>query len=227
MMDKLFPKPLALWVSLPRNDAALAKAAADAGADVIKVHMAVGHRASGNSFGTLEDERPNLEAILAAAGEKPVGIVTGGAPEAAPEDLQVLVDMGFAFADMYDKDMPAAWMGKRAPLPIMAAAQAGTPLEVVSDLAATGIDMMEVSVQPGEGYGKPLTVADLALYRYIRRQVSLPLVLPSQRKLTPKDVPALAATGVNAIMIGAVVTGQTAESLAAATAAFRKAVDAL
>lgn len=227
MITNLFPKPLALWVSLPRNDAELARAAAEAGADVLKVHIAVGHQASGNVFGTLEEERPRLEAIIRAAGDKPVGLVTGGSPEVAPRDLEELAKMGIAFADMYDIHMPAAWLGGRAPFPLMAAAQAGTPLAVLQDLAATGIDMLEVSVIPPDGYGQPLTVADLALYRHVRRQVSLPLVIPSQRKITPEDIPALAATGVDAVMIGAVVTGETAESIYAATAAFREAIDAL
>ena len=39
-------------VSLPANDLDLARAALDAGAQAIKVHCNVWHRASGHTFGT-------------------------------------------------------------------------------------------------------------------------------------------------------------------------------
>ena len=43
-----------LVVSLPRNDVELATAAANAGANALKVHMNVAHRASGTHFGTYD-----------------------------------------------------------------------------------------------------------------------------------------------------------------------------
>lgn len=45
---------LQLFVSLPANDIKLAEAALASGADGLKVHINVGHRASGNRFGTLD-----------------------------------------------------------------------------------------------------------------------------------------------------------------------------
>jgi L-alanine-DL-glutamate epimerase-like enolase superfamily enzyme len=223
----LFPNRLALWVSVPRNEAELVRAAVAAGADAIKVHMAVEHRASGNRFGTLDEERERLLAVVEAAAGRPVGLVTGGSPEAAPADLQMVADLGIAFVDMYADHLPAAWLHRPQPVQIMASSSASIPMSLVGDLAACGLDMFEAGAIPGDGYGKPLVAADLAIYRQIRRQVHIPIVVPSQRKLVPADVPALAATGIDAIMIGAVVTGQTAEGIAAATAAFRKALDQL
>lgn len=215
-----------LWVSVPRNDAALTRAAVEAGADVIKIHIAVEHRASGNSFGTLEEEQERILSVVEAAAGRPVGLVTGGSVEAAP-DLEAVKALGIAFVSMYAHHTPACWLSGRAPLPIMAAPNFETPLPLLRDLGASGIDMLEASVMPPTGYGQRLTVADLALYRHIRREVSVPIVVPSQRLILPEDIPALAATGVDAVMIGAVVTGQSAASIAEATAAFRRAIDRL
>lgn len=222
-----FPNRLALWVSVARNDAELVRAAVAAGADAIKVHIAVEHRASGNSFGTLAEERERLQAVVAAAAGRPVGLVAGSSPEVAPQDLQAVADLGIAFVDMYAEDLPAAWLDRRQPVQIMAAVSARTPLALVADLAASGLDLVEASPLPAEAYGKPLVASDLALYRYIRRQVQVPVVVASQRRLVPADIPALAATGVDGVMIGAVVTGQTVDSISAATAAFRRAIDQL
>lgn len=223
---KLFPRRFNLWVSIPRNEVELARAAVEAGADALKVHIAVNHRASGNAFGTLEEERDRLAAIVEAAAGRPVGLVAGDNPLTVP-DLEAVKSLGIAFVDMYASQLPAVWLNGKAPLPIMAAASADTPLPLISDLAQSGIDLLEASVMPADGYGKPLTAADLALYRYIRRQVSIPIVVASQRKLRPADMPALAATGADAVMIGAVVTGQDIASLTAETEAFRRAIDAL
>lgn len=227
MIERLFPRPLALWVSLPRNDPELARAAVEGGADVLKVHVAVGHRASGNRFGTLAEEWESLAAVVRAAGDRPVGLVTGDSPEVAPKDLQALKALGIAFVDMYDCHLPASWLNGKTPLPIMVAASSDTPLDLLSDLVETGVDMLEASVIPADGYGQRLVAADLALYRAIRRRVNIPVVVPSQRRIIPEDVPALAATGIDALMIGAIVTGQDATSVAVATAAFRQAIDAL
>gem|GEM_PF-4380755 len=42
-------RPFGLWVSIPRNDAGLCRAAVEAGADVIKIHSLPG---SGSAFWT-------------------------------------------------------------------------------------------------------------------------------------------------------------------------------
>ncbi len=55
--------------------------------------------------------------------------------------------------------------------------------------------------------------------------VNIPIVIPSQKKLTPQDVKYLANIGIDAVMIGAVVTGTDRVQLAKATSSFRKAVD--
>ncbi|PJB63418.1 MAG: hypothetical protein CO095_16530, partial [Armatimonadetes bacterium CG_4_9_14_3_um_filter_58_7] len=66
---------ISLIVSLPANSPELAIAAIAGGAECLKVHIRVHHDASGTHFGSLEDERGNLESILSVAGTVPVGIV--------------------------------------------------------------------------------------------------------------------------------------------------------
>ena len=91
-------RPL-LIVSLPRNDPALARAATDGGADVLKVHVNVRHLASGTVFGTLAEERTRLEQILAIG--LPTGLVPGEAEMLAPEEMPEIRRMGFAFLDAF------------------------------------------------------------------------------------------------------------------------------
>ena len=64
--------------ALPRNDLALAEAALEGGAQAVKVHCNVWHRASGNTFGTFEENRTFLRELIALCGDVPVGLVPGG-----------------------------------------------------------------------------------------------------------------------------------------------------
>lgn len=207
-----------LIVSLPGNSAALAGAAAEAGAEALKVHINVRHEASGTVFGSLAEERESLERILA------VGLPTGIVPGAAGllpsrEDMHELEAMGVDFFDLYDYDMPlwlARWQGMTRAVAISQA----TPIEVVADFAAMGFEMVEAAIIPHEGYGQPLSVADVMAYRRVRRATKLPIIVPTQRAIQPDDVPALLGIGINAIMIGAIVTGKEPESLERATERF-------
>lgn len=54
LKQRLEHSGLSLFISLPANDVRLAKAALEEGADALKVHFNVGHRASGTHFGPLE-----------------------------------------------------------------------------------------------------------------------------------------------------------------------------
>lgn len=208
-----------LIVSLPANSAALAQAAVEAGADALKVHINVRHEASGTVFGSLAEERENLEAIVAAG--LPTGIVPGaGGSLPSPEEMRELEAMGVDFFDLYDHDMPlwlARWQGK---MTRAIAVSEATPLPVVADLAPLGFEMVEAAIIPHEGYGQRMSVADLMAYRRVREATKLPIIVPTQRAIQPDDVPALLAAGVNAIMIGAIVTGKEPESLGRATERF-------
>ena len=76
-MEMLTAKKMTLIMSLPSNDMVLAKAALDAGADVLKIHINLNHHASSNHFGTLEEEKDKIAEILEIKGDVPIGIVAG------------------------------------------------------------------------------------------------------------------------------------------------------
>ena len=216
----------ALLVSLPHNDPALAKAAQEHGADALKVHVNVHHDASGTHFGSFTAERPSLEAILGAV-EIPVGLMVGAEMVASPQDVEQARQLGFDFVDAFAHHMPA-WMLAVEGLAKMAAIDGGYDVETIAGLEAAGADLLEAAIIPHDGYGRPLSIADLAAYRRVRAATNLPIVVPTQRRIAPDEVTALVRkVGVQAVMIGAIVTGNDARGIAVGTAAFRRAIDAL
>jgi hypothetical protein len=223
-----------LIVSLPGNDVELARAAADAGADALKVHMNVFHHASGVEFGSFAQEAPKVRQILAAV-KCPVGLMPGANASTLPsrEELESLRPDGLDFLDIYAQHMPL-WFVELPYRLIVALAEfdgfvepayytthfVWPPTSQVNRFA-----MCEASIFPHEQYGQPFTYYDYRRLRVLQEYVDVPLLVPTQKNITPDDAKWLRRTGTGGLMIGAVVTGNTPQSIAEATALYRKAID--
>ena len=215
-------KKLTLIMSLPANDPALCRAAFEAGADAVKVHINVDHRASGTHFGRLAEEREALETMLEGR-HGPMGLVIGGSLEAAGLDAAEAAELPFAFHSVYAHHLPV-W-APRGQAALMAACDSSYSMELIAGMGPLGVDVCEASVIPGNEYGQGLSLKDLLLYRQIAETAGIPVVIPTQRAIRPEEVSALIRCGVKGLMIGAVVTGKTEQTIAAAVTAFRKAID--
>lgn len=223
MLDQ---KPMSLIVSLPGNDLALARAAWEEGADALKVHYNVGHRASGNHFGSLGEYTEVFRAIRAAFGG-PFGVVPSGSIEGTRrEDVERLAGMGFDFYSIYAHHLPSFMLSDLG-LESTFAINAEYDVSLVASAAHFGFTALEASIIPGNEYGTPLSFADVLHYRQLVLQAGVPVLVPSQRKLVPEDVPVLHHSGIKAIMLGAIVTGKTEDELRRAVSSFRNAIDRL
>jgi len=227
---KLWPlledkKRFALIVSLPANDEAMAEAAIASGADAIKVHLNVEHRASKTKFGSLKAERKRLERILKLAGRKvAVGVMPGAKTVASIEELDELAGMGVEFVDCYVSDYPAAHLGHHGKLRPMLALGHDYRYEEVRGMRGLGIEAVEASIVDPRGYGQRLVTSDLMAYRAIAAAAKLPVLVPTQRAILPAEVPLLAWAGASGVIIGAIVTGKKPAGIRAATRAFRESI---
>jgi hypothetical protein len=218
-----------LLVSLPRNDVELGRAALEAGADGLKVHIGLHHHASGLVTGTLDEEADRIAEIVALG--LPVGIVPGaGEGLATRAEMLRLADLGVDFFDLYAEDMPA-WMlcmDDCAMSVMVAFSSACDPWGLVERMAdASRPVMIEASVMPHEAYGQPLTAADVSLYAEIAHRSGLPVIVPTQKSIRPDEVAALSDAGTAAALIGAIVTGTEVAGIVDATRRFRTAIDKL
>ena len=78
-----------------------------------------------------------------------------------------------------------------------------------------------------ETYGQRLTAKELLEYAAITENSLLPVVIPTQRAIRLEEVKLLSDIGVSGIMIGAVVTGKTKETIRRSVSEFRSAIDRL
>ena len=228
-VDLMADRKFVLVVSLPSNNLELAKAALEGGADAVKVHCNVWHRASGHTFGTYEENKAFLKDLIRLCGDVPVGLVPGTSEAFITEaELWELEEMGLDFISAYSQNLPSFVMDSRKITSAVAIGSDYTEstLDAVKD---SDIEILECSVVRGEAYGQNLTCADLLCYSSIAKRTGKPCMIPTQKKIRPGDVKHLYRAGCRALMIGAVVTGQEPdpEVFRETVQAFREAVDAL
>lgn len=218
-----------LLVSLPNNDLELAKAALAGGAQAIKVHCNVWHRASGHTYGPYEENQEFIRELIRLCGDVPVGLMPG-TDEAfiTDDDRRELEEMGLSYVSAYSHHLPCFMMDSET-LTNAVAIDLTYSDSTLDAVRSSDIEVLEASIVPGEHYGRELYYADILRYSEIVRRSGKPVVVPTQKKIKPGEVKYLYQAGCKAIMIGAVVLGQdpAPEEVRAVTRAFREAVDAL
>lgn len=225
LINILKKESISLIVSLPENNLEFAEATLSAGADILKIHINVEHRASKTRFGSLKEELKNIKEIVSLCKkyDRPIGIVAGGHDKIPMSEIDGIIDEGFNFISLYDKHMNPLVFNKD--IDKMVAIDNEYKLEYVKAYDELPIDVLECSIMDPSTYGNELTVRELLQYKSIRDATSKPIVIPTQRSITPEQSIVLQQIGMNALMIGAIVTGKTKESIYEATLKYRKAID--
>jgi len=222
LFDQLFHQEWTLLASLPANDVDLARAALRGGAQGLKVHLNVEHFASGARFGSFEEEHERIAQIveLARGAGASVGVVPGANGRfATPEEFALLKEIGVDYFDAYPFDCPA-WAILQTDLDVMIAAYNGMPLDELRRYNSLGMSLCEASVIAHEEYGTPLSARDLAIYADVCERAQVPTIIPSQKKLEARDIPALRKTGAKGVLLGAIVLGREAETIEEGLKAF-------
>lgn len=217
---------MSLIVSLPMNNYEFAKIAWESGADAIKVHANVFHRASQNTFGTLDEQKEIFTKILKDS-PIPVGIVPGEDVGLVENILDEIVTMGFDFVSLYGHHTPPSLV-LRKDINNFFAVNSTYSFEEIREISSSFVtDILELSIMAPENYGQRLNARDLARYQYIASFSKAPTVVPTQKLIYPSDVPALYKTGIKAVMIGAISTGKEPETIRKTVKDFRNEIDRL
>lgn len=217
---------MTLIVSLPENNLELAKAALSEGADALKMHVNVEHRASGNKFHSTQAYMEMFQQIRAEY-SGPLGIVPGGSFEDIQRsEMDLLTQIGIDYFSIYAHHMPS-WMMQLDTFEKTFAITADYSYEKLGQVKDLGMTALEASIVPGEEYGSPLTFRDILSYRYLVKKIDVPVLVPSQRKLVANDISLLSQAGVKGVMLGAIVVGHTVDSIKEAVSSFRNATDIL
>jgi hypothetical protein len=220
----LLSRQFGLMVSLPKNDPELARAAVEAGANSLKVHINCHHYASGTTFGSWAQEKTRILEVLSAV-EVPVGIVTGEETQPSAEELQDIQSQRIDFWDLFAKFTPPGHLGLK--LGRMVAVDSSWTPELMRALKQLGVQIIEGSVIPKSEYRTALNLVDLATYLRLTQASEMPVLIPTQKAVQAHELQHLQRVGAAGLTIGAVVTGLERDSLRAATAGFAEAIERL
>ncbi|MCP8615907.1 hypothetical protein [Salirhabdus salicampi] len=221
-IERLLQKEdLSIIISLPDNKEELAQAAIEAGADALKFHIYAHHHATGNKFkGPEHYEHLFKQVRQDFAG--PIGVVIGDdIDQVRTVSTQVLKNYGFNYFSLYGKDVDSTILQQNDLAKTVAVDYQFNPHHVKA-IESLGVDAVELSIVRKEDYGKSLDFLDIVTYQTYRDHTSLPLIVPSQKKLIPEDLITFREIGINAVMLGAVTIGNTADSIYETVLAFRK-----
>lgn len=226
LLKSLKENKFSLIASIPENKYELAKAAWESGVDAIKVHINVFHRASQNTFGSLECMREEFTRIIKDC-PVPVGIVAGEDAVLVEEILDDIVKMGFDFVSLHGHFTPAGLV-KRDDVTNFYAVDYTYSYDEINAVSNSFVaDILELSICEPSTYGTRLNARDLAKYERIAKNSNVPTVVPTQRLVKPCDVELLHKCGVSAVMVGAISMGKTKESISETLKEFKKAIDEL
>lgn len=212
LLDLFEEKKMSIIVSLPENRIDLAKAALEAGADALKCHINVNHRASGNTFLGLDHYMDTFKHIRNLY-EGPFGIVLYDDMNLKPKvNLDLVGDAGFNYFSLYAKDVGSILLHQNKLQKTVAVDDKFTPAKA-SVIEKLGMEAVELSIVEKVNYGTPLNFEDMTLYQAYRDNTNLPIIIPSQKRLIPEDVAVLHSIGVQSIMLGAMTLGTTEKSI--------------
>ena len=156
-----------------------------------------------------------------------MGIVPGEKELPAEKEMKELFKMGFDFFDVkmeYLKD----WMVRSPEVGRIVAFGKDYSLDNLLNVKKVlNVDGVEAAIISASDYGKDLNVGDLQGYISIAISAGVPVIVPTQKSIKVSEVPIIADTGAKGLMIGAIVTGKTANSIKKATREFRAAIDDL
>ena len=185
LIDQL-KKSMTLIVSLTENNPEWAKKIESAGAHSIKVHLNVLHRASKTDFKSWNEEKGKIASIPSDL-EIPVGIVPGSEITASMEDMEEIKRAGFDYLDIFSHHMPPEYLSIEG-MNKSVAIDFRYPLERVNIIEELGAEILEASIVPPDEYRTPLTLKDISFYKYLISKLSIPVFIPTQRKIKPCQV---------------------------------------
>jgi hypothetical protein len=225
LLDKLTGERACLLVSIPTNSVEPALAAEAGGADGLKVHINVTHHATGIQFGTFQEEAENIKKVIESV-SIPVGLVPGESLSLSLDTLQKAAELGISFVDSYCQFWPAS-IHTVGGVDLWAAFDSTYSFDEMRTIANfPWVDAVEASIVPVSQYGANLSWRDLGLYFQLKGAINKPLIIPSQCKIRPDDIPALKNLGLKNYLMGAIALGREPEQIERMTREFRQALEA-
>lgn len=208
---------------LPQNSNEYASVAAQAGADAIMLGIDKTDTSLPGLFGSFDLMEDSIDSILSAA-SVPVGISIGDSRPLIEENWERIVSKPFSFVNMYAHHMPP-FVLEDSRVDKLVSIGPGYMLEQVKSISETdGVTALEAAIVAPQGRNHIFSALDLATLGVLASLSAKPLLMRTQKKMSPRDVRSVMRLGLKGVSLDAAVLEPGIEAYRDAVTTFRSQV---
>ncbi len=212
-------KEYTVIASLPKNSTALAMSAVEGGADAVMLNIEGEEGSSPSHFGSYDLHDAYINDVISTV-SAPCGLFIGGARLLTEEYWERIMSSAFSFVEMYAHQMPTFVLSDQR-VKKVTAISTGYILEQVRQLSEMeGVEAVDVATVPHQSRGAPFSVLDYATLGVIAKLSSKPVLLRTQKKLTPGDISNVLSLGIRGLVIDPCILSGTDEAYKAEIASY-------
>ncbi len=183
---------------LPHNNAEYAVAAETAGADAMLIGIDKTESTFPGLFGSFDLQEDSISSIISSS-SIPVGISIGDSRPLTRDNWERIVAKRFSFVNMYAHHMPPFVLDDQRMQKLVTIGP-GYMVEQIRNLSEMeGVYALEAAIVSPQGMNHIFSVLDLATLRMIARLSTKPVLLRTQKRVEPEDVPIVTSAGLKGI----------------------------
>jgi hypothetical protein len=172
--------------------------------NIIKFHINITHPVSNYKFKSWEEEKENIIDILLENANITVGLVPGHIKEELEEINHIELNTYVDFIDIFIDSFTTYYLGIPKSIEKVVAINRVLNKEELELLDFLKISAIEASIIDKSEYGLKLTLKDILNYSKLANNSPIPILIPTQKLIEPKDIRILYEIGAKGIVLGGI-----------------------
>lgn len=172
--------------------------------NIIKFHINITHPVSNYKFTSWKEEKENIINILIENPNITVGLVPGHIKEELEEINHIELDTYFDFIDIFIDSFTTYYLGIPKGIEKVVAINRVLNKEELEILDFLKISAIEASIIDKSEYALKLTLKDILNYSKLANNSPIPILIPTQKFIEPKDIRILYEIGAKGIVLGGI-----------------------
>ena len=172
--------------------------------NIIKFHINITHPVNNYKFKSWEEEKENITNILLENPNITVGLVPGHIKEEIEEINHIELNSYVDFIDIFIDSFTTYYLTIPKNIEKVVAINRILNKEELEILDFLKISAIEASIIDKSQYGLKLTLEDILNYSKLANNSPIPILIPTQKLIEPKDIKILYEIGAKGIVLGGI-----------------------
>jgi galactitol-specific phosphotransferase system IIB component len=204
LSDKLKKNKFSILASPFNSDLKLINIFIKNGINIIKFHINITHPVSNYKFKSWDKEKENLINLILENPNITFGLVPGDIKENIEEINYFELESYIDFIDIFINSFTTYYLNIPKNVERVVAINRVLNKEELEILDRLKISAIEASIIDKSQYGLPLTLDDILNYSKLANNSSIPVLIPTQKHIKPKDVKILYEIGAKGLVLGGI-----------------------